>query len=80
MNLVDTAKIVVSDKFKYSDNGSKYFLGYLHGDDIIRHLCITLPQINAYIKYFDDSGKNMSFKIEDESVYLKYNEIITEED
>ena len=26
-------------------------------------------------KYFDSAGKNMSFKIEDESVYLKYTEI-----
>ena len=27
--------------------------------------------MNGYIKYFDNGGKNMSFKIEDESVYLK---------
>ena len=26
-------------------------------------------------KYFDNGGKNMPFKIEDEDVYLKYNEI-----
>ena len=25
--------------------------------------------MNEYIKYFDDVGKNMSFKIKDESVY-----------
>ena len=31
--------------------------------------------MSGYIKYFDDDGKNMSFKIEDESVYLKYIEI-----
>ena len=31
--------------------------------------------MSEYIKYFDDVGKNMSFRIEDESVYLKYNEI-----
>ena len=31
--------------------------------------------MSAYIKYFDNGGKNMSFKIEDESVYLKYTEI-----
>ena len=31
--------------------------------------------MSGYIKYFDNSGKNMSFKIEDESVYLKYTEI-----
>ena len=36
LNLVDTNKIVISDKFKYSDDGSKYFMGYLHDDDAIR--------------------------------------------
>ena len=29
----------------------------------------------GYIKYSDEGGKNMSFKIEDEGVYLEYNEI-----
>ena len=78
LNLIDTNKIVISDKFKYSDDGSKYFIGYLHDDEIIRPLCIILPQMSGYIKYFDDGGKNMSFKIEDESVHLKYNEIWNE--
>ena len=50
----------------------KYFIGYLHDDDVIRPLCIILPQMSGYVKYFDNSGKNISFKIEDESVYLKY--------
>ena len=31
--------------------------------------------MSGYIKYFDDGAKNMSFKIEDESVQLKYTEI-----
>ena len=75
LNLVNTNKIVVSDKFKHSDDGFKYFIGYLHGDDVIRPLCIILPQMTVYIKYFDNGGKNLSFKIEDESVYLKYTEI-----
>ena len=73
--LVNTNKIVVSDKFKHSDDGSKYFIGYLHDDDVIRPLCIILPQMSEYIKYFDNGGNNMSFKVEDESVYLKYIEI-----
>ena len=73
LNLVDTSKIVVSDKFKHSYDG--YFIGYLHDDDVIRPLCIILPQMSEYIKYFDNDGKNMSFKIEDKSVYSKYTEI-----
>ena len=38
-------------------------------------LCVILPQMNGYIKYFDDGGKNMSFVTDDEKVYEKYNEI-----
>ena len=75
LNLVNTSKIVVSDKFKHSDDGFKYFIGYLHDDDVIRPLCIILPQMSGCIKYYDKGGKNMSFKVEDESVYLKYTEI-----
>ena len=32
--------------------------------------------MSGFIKYFDDGGKNMSFKIEDRNIYLKYSEII----
>ena len=31
--------------------------------------------MSGYIKYFDNAGKNMSFKIEDGGMYLKYTEI-----
>ena len=40
----------------------------------MRPLCIILPQMSGHIKYFDNGGKNKSFKIEDEDVYLKYTE------
>ena len=75
LNLVNANKIVVSDNFKYNNGGFKYFIGYLHDDDVIRSLSIILCQMSGYIKYFDNGGKNISFKIEDESVYLKYTEI-----
>ena len=39
LNLVGTDKTTVSDKFKYSDDGSKYSIGYLEDDDII-DLCV----------------------------------------
>ena len=29
--------------------------------------------MSGYIKYFDNSGKNMSFKVEDDNVLVKYN-------
>ena len=75
LNLVSTNKIVVSGKFEHSDDGFNYFIGYLHDDNIIRPFCVILPQMSGYIKYFHNGGKNMSFKIEDASVYLKYTEI-----
>ena len=31
--------------------------------------------MSGWIKYFENSGKNMSFKIQDELVYVKYNSI-----
>ena len=48
--------------------------GYLN-DDVIKPLCVILPQMSGYIQYFDDGGKNMSFITNDEEVYKKYNEI-----
>ena len=31
--------------------------------------------MSGYIKYFHTGGKNLSFKVEDESLYLKYTKI-----
>ena len=74
LDLVDTGKIVVSDRFKHSEEGSKYFIGYQE-DEIVKPLCIILPQMNGYIKYFDNGGKNMYFLIKNSEVWEKYKEI-----
>ena len=74
LDLEDTGKIVVSDKFRHSEKGFKYFIGYQE-DKIVKPLCIILPQINGYIKYFDNSGKNMSLSIKNSKVWEKYEEI-----
>ena len=60
--LVDADEIVISDKFKHSDNGSKYFIDYKE-DYIIRPLCFVLPQMSGYIKYFDFGGKICILKL-----------------
>ena len=55
----------------------KYFIGYDDDDDcyyFIRPLCIKLPQMIGYVKYFH-SSKTMSFKITDKKllkIILKY--------
>ena len=71
---VDTDQIVVSHKFKLSDDVFKYFIGYREGE-IVKPLCIILPQMSGYIKYFENGSKNMSFLIKDDEVWDKYNEI-----
>ena len=74
LDSVDLSKIVVSSRWKLNDTTYKYFCGYLN-NDVIKPLCIILPQMNGYIKHFDDGGKNMSFVTDDEKVYEKYDEI-----
>ena len=71
---VNVDQIVVSDKFKHNNEGFKYFIGYLEGG-IVKPLCIILPQMSEYIKYFKNGGKNMSFFVRDDNVLDKYNEI-----
>ena len=65
---------VVSDKFKHNNDVFKYFIGYKEGE-IVKLLCIILPQMNAYINYFETGGKNMSFVIKNDDVLDKYKEI-----
>ena len=67
-------QVVVSDKFKHNNEGFKYFIGYLEGG-IVKPLCIILPQMSGYIKYFENGGKNMSFLIKDDEVWEKYDKI-----
>ena len=74
LDSVDLKKIVVSNKWKINDTTNKYLCRYLN-NDIIQPLCIILPQMNGYIKYFNDGRKNMSFVTDDKEVYEKYVEI-----
>ena len=74
LDSVDLSKIVVLSKWKINDTIYKYFCGYLN-NDIIPSLCVILPQMSRYIKYFDDGRKNMSFVTDDKEVYEKYNEV-----
>ena len=74
LNSLDLSKIVVSSKWKISDTKYKHFCGYLN-NDVIQPLCVILPQMRGYIKYFDDGGKNMSFVTDDKEVYKKNSEI-----
>ena len=73
LDSVDLDKIVVSSKRKINETTYKYLCGHLN-NDVIQPLCVILPQMDEYIKYFDNGGKNMTFVMGNEKVYDKYNE------
>ena len=54
-------------------NSFNYFIEY-NDDNVIRSLCIKLPQMIGYVKYFE-SNKAMSFKISDNKLLKTYNQI-----
>ena len=74
LDSVDLDKIVVSHKNKINNTTYKHICRYLN-NDTIQPLRVILPQMDGYIKYFDDGGKNMSFVMDDEKIYEKYHEI-----
>ena len=74
LDSVELDKIIVSNKWKIGETKYKHLCGYFN-NDVIQPLCVVLPQMDGYIKYFDDGGKNMSFVTDDEKIYDKYNEI-----
>ena len=74
LDSVDLNKIIVSKKWKINDTIYKHICGYLN-NYTIQPLHVILPQMDGYIKYFDDGGKNMSFVTDDEKIYKKYNKI-----
>ena len=74
LDSVDLDKIVVSSIWKINETTYKYLCGYLN-NDVIQALCVNLLQMNGYIKYFDNGGKNMILVTDHEKVYDKYNEI-----
>ena len=70
LSLIDINKVLVSNEIKGNNETSKYFIGYV--DDIggVAPLCIVLPQMSRYIKYFENAGRNMSFEIDDDRMFM----------
>ena len=74
INDIDVNKILVSKEEQYGTKDLfKYFIGY-NNNDVIRPLCIRLPQITGYVRKFDGNA-TMSFKINDKQLLRKYNQI-----
>ena len=71
---VNIDQIVVSGKFKHIDEVFKYLIGFEEGE-VVKPLCINLPQMSGYIKYFEHGGKNMSFFVKDGELWEKFEKI-----
>ena len=71
---INVNNILVSKKEPYCiKNSLKYFIGY-YDNDIIRPLCIRLPQMTGYARKFDENA-TMSFIVKDKKLLkniLKY--------
>ena len=71
---IDVNKILVSKEEPYgTKNSFKYFIGY-NDNDVIRPLCIKLPQMTGYVRKFE-GNTTMSFKISNKQLLKKYNQI-----
>ena len=67
---VDLDQIVVSYKFKDNGEGFKHFIGYQKGETV-KPLCIILPQMSGYIKYFENFDLWILIKKIIRKVYLE---------
>ena len=71
---IDVNKILVSKKEPYgTKNALKYFIGY-NDNDVIRSLCLSLPQMTGYAKKFNDNAA-MSSRFNSKQLLKNYNKI-----
>ena len=71
---VDVNKILVSKKEPYgTKNTLKYFIG-CNDNDIIRPLCLRLPQMTGYARKFEESS-TVSFRANNKQFLKNYNKI-----
>ena len=71
---IDVNEILVSKKEPYgTKNALKYFIGY-NDNDVIRPLCVRLPQMTGYAKKFNENA-TMSFRANNKQSLKSYNKI-----
>ena len=73
---IDISKILVSKKALYGKESIRYLIGY---NDVIRPLCIRLPQMIGYVKNFKNNNSKdtitTSFDVTNNKLLKKYNKI-----
>ena len=74
IEIIDANNILVSKKEPYGNKNSvKYFIGY-NDNDIIRPLCIKLPQMTGYARKFDENT-TLSFILKNKQLLKSYTKI-----
>ena len=69
---IDVNEILVSKKESYgTKNSLKYFIGD-NDNDVIRPLCVRLPQMTCYARKFDENVI-MSFRVNNKQLLKNYN-------
>ena len=72
VNDIDVNEILISKEVVYgTKNSLKYFIGYIDEDNVIKPLCLKLPQMIGYFKEFNDRI-TMSLKVDDSKLLKKY--------
>ena len=71
---INLNNILVYKKEPYGNKNSlKYFIGY-NDNNIIRPLCIRLPQMTGYARKFDENA-TMSFRVNNKKLLKNYSKI-----
>ena len=71
---IDVNKILVSKKEPYGKNNSLiYFIGY-NDIDVIRQLCLRLPQMTGYAEKLDENA-TMPFRVNNKQLLKNNNKI-----
>ena len=77
INKVDINKIVISNKGACGKEGAfENFNGYIASEGNNKSLCIKLPQLSRYAKYFDKDKKCINFMVNDKKLLKKHNKIL----
>ena len=71
---IDVNKILVSKKEPYSIKDAFKYLIWYNNNDVIRPLCLRLPQMTGYAKKFNENA-TMSFKANNKQLLRNYNKI-----
>ena len=71
---IDVNKILASKKEPYgTKNSYRYFIGY-NDNDVIRPLCVRLPQMTGFARKFDENA-TLSFRANDKQLLKNYNKM-----